>query len=352
MESAIPAHLQCPRTRDARASADYTPPNPAYVARFGTQVQRVVMAYVGAQYGDAAGAGVARSGIERLREHARGADAPDRHDTAFVIDEAGYGTLIWVGYWRDPAAAARWFATPALDAWWRSDARLRDACGWFREIASPGVERFETLFSVPGKQLGVACLADQVSDEIREHAYWGSMRDRLPVAQTDALRAAPVSPASAAAPSLGARVAVPGADNVALIRSGQDWSATAGEERRMYLEEVEPVLREGMDCLRDHGLSVGCLSNRYLTVVDDNFSPLEQSYGLSWWRSLEHMERWAESHPTHIAIFGTFMRMVQRMNLSIALYLYHEVSVLRARDQQLEYINCHPLTGLLRAGGG
>ena len=36
----------------------------------------------------------------------------------------------------------------------------------------------------------------------------------------------------------------------------------------MYTEDVEPVLRAGMDFLRDDGRAVGCYANRYMTVVD------------------------------------------------------------------------------------
>jgi hypothetical protein len=61
-----------------------------------------------------------------------------------------------------------------------------------------------------------------------------------------------------------------------LIRSGQDWSDTDGGERRMYLDEVEPVLRAGMDFLRDEGRTVGCYANRYLRVIDDRGDPLDR----------------------------------------------------------------------------
>ncbi|WP_267873812.1 phenylacetaldoxime dehydratase family protein [Hyphomicrobium album] len=59
-----------------------------------------------------------------------------------------------------------------------------------------------------------------------------------------------------------------------------------------------------------------------------------------------HLESWAESHHTHLRIFGTFMRLVEKLpNLK----LYHEVSVFDADAQHYEYINCHPNTGLMRA---
>lgn len=352
MESAIPSHLRCPRSRLARASADYTPPYPAWVARLDPAVKQVAMAYFGAQHrpGDDSAQATARAGIAWLRAAAGGADAPAHHDLAHYVDEAGYETLVWVAYWDDPAALARWLATPALDAWWNADERLAEGVGWFREIACPEAARFETLFSTPDRFEGVARLTTELSGEIQEHAYWGGMRDRIALSQTDAMRGG--GRPAATPPGPGRRVRVQPADNVALIRSGQEWTDTTGREREIYLAEVEPVLREGMGFLRDHGASVGCHANRYLTQLDEHFAPLQKSYGLSWWQSLEHMERWSESHPTHVAIFGTFMRMVQAMNFDLKLRLYHEVSVLRAEDQQFEYVGCHPRTGLLRVAAG
>ncbi|WP_455852891.1 phenylacetaldoxime dehydratase family protein [Pantoea endophytica] len=56
--------------------------------------------------------------------------------------------------------------------------------------------------------------------------------------------------------------------------------------------------------------------------------------------------------PTHVAIFGGFMRYVQELNFNIALRLWHEIVVVPATAQHFEYINCHANTGLLRQIGG
>ncbi len=343
MDSAIPDHLRCPRTREARASESYRPPNPAFCARLAPSVSQVVMAFHGAQYRCAEGRQVARQGLAKLRRTAQESARPPQDDMAFTVDEAGYETLVWASYWTDAEAYGQW--ERAVAGWWDSNERLQGSVGWFREIATPRAERFETLLSTPDRPEGVARLAASMSSEIREHGYWGSMRDRLPASQTDALRAG----AASEAPAWGQRVRLGGFDNLALIRSGQDWSDTEGDERRLYLQTIEPRLREGMDYLRDQGAAIGCLGNRYLVRVDADHNPVECSYGLSWWRDLEQMERWSESHPTHVEIFGAFMRMVQRLEFRLDLRLYHEVSVLRAEDQRYEYVNCHPGTGLLRA---
>ena len=91
------------------------------------------------------------------------------------------------------------------------------------------------------------------------------MRDRIPLSQTDPL--APTG--SPAVERDGGRVIVRPHGGICLIRSGQDWTDTDGTERAMYLNDVEPVLRAGMDFLRDSGREIDCYSNRYLTVLED-----------------------------------------------------------------------------------
>jgi aldoxime dehydratase len=75
----------------------------------------------------------------------------------------------------------------------------------------------------------------------------------------------------------------------------------------------------------------------------------EKSYGQSWWKSLAALERWAESHPTHVRIFGAAMKYLSTLGPSAKLRLYHEVTVAAADEQFFEYLNCHPRTGMLAA---
>jgi len=110
---------------------------------------------------------------------------------------------------------------------------------------------------------------------------------------------------------------------------------------------MEPILHRGMDFLHVQGRDIGCYANRYMPHIDSKGQKIDKSFGLSYWRSLANLEAWAKSHPTHVAIFGTFMRIVQEMQFQLKLRLYHEVSVLKPDEQEYEYINCHPQTGLL-----
>jgi len=216
-------------------------------------------------------------------------------------------------------------------------------------VLQPKIESFETLATSATRHEGVLRLCSHISGEVQEHAYWGSARDRIPSAQTDPLAPSGKVEFEVSGPVTARRIRVRSHGNVCVIRSGQDWSDSAGRERELYLQKMEPVLRRGMDFLRDGDPAVtGCYSCRYADVLDASARPLDKRFGLAWFRSLHDLERWSESHPTHLAIFNTFMEMVQELNGQLTTQFYHEVSVLAASEQRLEYLNCHPSTGLLR----
>jgi aldoxime dehydratase len=303
------------------------------------------MAYFGVQHAGDAAADVAASAaaeVATLSDRLGGADGAGSVDHARYVDERGHVTTVVIAYWTDPGSYARWTAgVPG----WTDPAHRRDGLGFFLELLTPSVDRFETLFSNDRLE-GVARLSGGLSGEVREHGYWGGARDRLPLSQTDAL-----DPAGAPGVRDDGVLRVTGQHNLCLIRSGQEWSETAGEERRMYTEDVEPVLRAGMDFLRDDGRAVGCYANRYMTVVDAEGRPLDKTFGMSWWHSLEELDTWAESHPTHVAIFRVAMKYLGTLGPAARLRLYHEVTVASADQQRFEYLDCHPETGMLRATG-
>ncbi|QIP09353.1 phenylacetaldoxime dehydratase family protein [Bradyrhizobium symbiodeficiens] len=340
MESAIPQHLETERSRHKRVPDDYQPPYPSFVARYKPAVSRVVMAYFGVQYRGTAPAAATEALLE-IAKRFSAESGPLHWDRARYVDQAGHETIVSVAYWDDTARFDAWFE-PERAAW---TGRQRDGVGTFIEVLRPVVARHETLFSSPDRTEGVAAIAAGMSAEVQEHAYWGGMRDRIPLSQTDAM-------APGGRPELirdGARLRVAAHDNLCLIRSGQDWSDTEASERKLYLDDVEPVLREGMDFLRDEGLAIGCYANRYMQVLQADGSVSEKSYGQSWWKSLAALERWAESHPTHVRIFGAAMKYLSTLGPSARLRLYHEVTVAAADEQFFEYRDCHPKTGMLAA---
>jgi aldoxime dehydratase len=252
MDSAIPTHLRCPRTRQPRASEDYQPPYPAWTARFNPAATHMPMGYFGIQYRGDAQAATARAAFHALCGHLERASGPRHHDLAHYIDEAGYDTLMLIAYWDDAPRFNAWLTSPVLAHWWDDPARIEEGIGYFREILIPRMTHLETLVSSQAQLEGVAVLGEALSNAIQEHGYWGGMRDRLPISQTDGLRGEG-APDVIGTPDFRRRVRVRPPNNLAFIRSGQDWSATESKERDLYLKEVEPILRNGMDFLRDHG---------------------------------------------------------------------------------------------------
>ncbi len=136
-------------------------------------------------------------------------------------------------------------------------------------------------------------------------------------------------------------------EKMCVIRSGQNWSFCDDEEKAYYLENVHPVLLEGMRFLRDNPVATNCYSLRFVDKKDHDWGAVEQSFSLGYATDIYAFENWAKSHPTHLAITGSFMKMVETFGEEMRLRLWHEVSVLPKDDCEFEYIGCHPKTGLL-----
>lgn len=344
MESAIDKHLKCPRTLSRRIHDEYEPPFAMWVARADADLQQVVMAYLGIQFKPDQKATAVKA-MQHIVKSFGLENGPLNHDITHHTDNQNYENYTVVGYWRDPAAYCQWARLAEVNDWWNSDDRLNDGIGYFREIVSPRAEQFETLYAFKEDLPGVGAVMDRISDDIQEHGYWGSARERFPVSQTDRMLANGELQILSGDPQKGGRVIVQGHDNITLIRSGQDWVNADEQERALYFNEMLPSLQDGMDFLRDEGQSVGCYSNRFVRNVDLDGNLLDIAYDIGYWRSLDKLERWAESHPTHLRIFTTFFKVVTGLQ---NLRLYHEVSVSDARHQIFEYINCHSQTGMMR----
>jgi aldoxime dehydratase len=324
---------------------DWKPPAPAWSASFALQTTPVVMGYFGTQL-DSTDRGQRVSSAQKFFASA---DAPDNVESATFADRSGCLNLISSAYWTDPASYHRWKQTSGFDNWWNDRSRLEDRRGHYREILTVPPNRFETIFSY-NCQVGVAKTGGcPVVGPIREHNYWGSMRDRIEVSAKDDL----LSPLGERLPRLGSaatvhrrlRVTVP--ENLAVIRSGQDWTDCAGTELAQYDDSVRPALLEGMTFLRDHPDDTGCCDMRFAEETGSDGSPLQKTFGLGYFLTLGHLEKWAATHPTHLAIFSKFLTMVREHGSDLKLRLWHEVSVLPAADQVFEYVNCHAGTGLL-----
>jgi len=156
-----------------------------------------------------------------------------------------------------------------------------------------------------------------------------------------------LAPAVGARETRGRRIRVDAPENVCLIRTAQEWTRCAPAERKTYLETVQPVLRAGAEFLRDHPHESGCISSRYVEELNGDGTLTDKTCVIAYWLSLDHLERWTVSHPTHQAIFASFYELLKKHDFNIDLALWHEVAVLPTGSLELEYVNCHERTGFL-----
>ncbi|CAH0036127.1 unnamed protein product [Clonostachys rhizophaga] len=193
------------------------------------------------------------------------------------------------------------------------------------------MDRFETILTDTAMREGASYMRDNVSGPVLEHGYWGSMRDRLPLARVDEL--------------VGEKAFLQARGPK---RPSTLTSRTLPKERDLYLNMMRPALQAGMDFLHDHGDEVGCYSNRFMDIVGPKGETgKDRSFGLGYFDDLASLEAWSKSHPTHVNIFAVFMKYAKEMNNELSLHLYHEVSVLESSQQLFEYVSCHANTGML-----
>ena len=232
-------------------------------------------------------------------ELTRGPDTPSHLERARIVNADDQAT-VFLGYWTDPESQRRWQQ--------RSQTLSRP--GVLQETAVIPADRWETLHSTPDMTPGVRnLLAVEITDV---HEYWGAARDRIPASAQDDLAAEP---------------GVPSPGNLCLIRSGQVWAYCGEVERKLYFTDVEPNLRAGIDFLATHP-ETGCISSRFLREQTIDGEDLESTSFLGWFRDLKSLEDWSKSHPTHLAIFNSFLSMVDELGQEIEIRLWHEVAAI------------------------
>jgi hypothetical protein len=93
----------------------------------------------------------------------------------------------------------------------------------------------------------------------------------------------------------------------------------------------------------------GCVNAGNTAEEDHNGRPADRSCTVAVFLSLAHLEAWARSHKTHLAIYGCFFQMLgAHADAPLDVAFWHEVSVPPAGSVRGEYVNCHPDSGLLR----
>ena len=319
--------------------SNWTPPAPAWQSVWQETDDPLITGYFGIQ-------GDEPISLEKWAKTAFFSEhAPLHLEQGKYIDQENITNHLFVAYWRN-SAYQQWWAKNA--AWWMNDKRLEEGVGYWREIIAMPFDHFETLHSTATPH-GIGTFADDIEGPIDEHGYPGGARDRIPLSETSDLKniKSVQIPLKAQQKAGGKRVTITPPENMCVIQSGQDWSNCSIEEKAFYLDNVHPTLLEGMRFLRDNPIDANCYALRFVDKKDSNWETKEQSFGLGYAPDIYAFENWAKSHPTHLAIFGDFMKMVSVFGEEMKLQLWHEVAVLPSEGSEFEYINCHANTGLL-----
>ena len=316
----------------------WEPPVPAFSADIAAG-SRAVALYIGIQRPTS-------QSLEALNAIVKSVDLPN-YDFASFTDRAGHKNYVCVTYFSSSADHVQWEDSSGFSAWWDDDVHLTADYGlWVERYAfEPG--QFETLISSPEGFEGVARQYDKSVGPIREHAYWGGMEDRIPNSAPGILDPALTDmPAVKTEDTLGKRLTVKGPKNLCVIRSGQDLTSVKSDELAEYNAEIEPHLSAGLEFLGKHS-ETGCFESRYMTHCDSQGQAIAKTFGMQVFLSVSHLQRWAQFHPTHLAIFNSFQTMAMQREGQFDLRLWHEVAVMDENDSFAQYINCDPMTGLL-----
>jgi len=338
-----------PRRVPAQRPAGFEPRAPRWSAAYESPMTAMTSDYIAVQTenrDDPATAAFLRL-VESSADEAS-AHAPASSELLHTTDADGTWNTVFVGYWTDPTAHARWFAQSPLGTWFRGIDPVAAAFGAWREVIEVPLERLETVYSSPTREFGLAACAGISLDPITSNGYFGAARDRMPISAIDSLDAPVEYPRRAGSTSSrGRRLRAELGLNVCAIRSGQYWKGATGEQLEDYESRLEPYLMRGMAYLASNQETTGTLSLRILrSGTGGEERPTRETSVLGYFRSLDDLESWASGHPTHHAIHQHAIEKNRQYGDDRTVTTWHEVFVL-PESGIFEYVNCAPSTGVL-----
>ncbi|MFG1462563.1 phenylacetaldoxime dehydratase family protein [Xanthobacter sp. DSM 24535] len=339
-------HVTYPRIVPERRPPGHEPAAPRFSLRWSEPVSLLVSDYFALQ-GEGLDWAEQADFFTRLRA-AFEVDGPCEHEIMRTTDETGAVNAILVAYWLDATAHARWSAASPFMTWFRDPARRAGPRGLWRETIRVPYDRHETIYSAPNYPIGLARTPGATLQPITMNGYFGAARDRMPVSAIDPLDSpyGEGMPTRRTPASLGRRLRVTSSHNMIAIRSGQYWEGAGNEQTADYHDNLQPKLMRGMGHLVDNPVETGTLSLRVMTNLDPEGTPRKETSVHGYFISLEHLERWAKSHETHLDIYRHAIAMNRLHKEKREVVTWHEVFAL-LEGAHMEYVNCHPGTGLL-----
>ena len=334
---------QAQQTNRVRSRPEsFQPPYDAHTTIFPAEWREYVMGQFAVQIAPGAdGAETERALDGALAQ----SPAPLHVERVDTTDAQGCLNKVRMAYWRNAGDYAEWRANPAVTEFLQHT--LEGPVGLWREVIVAPADNVDPTGGAARHLWGVGRHLKQVWE--RYHAYYGSMRDRMPNGRVPEIEGQDITlqPRDNVA-SEGRRLTVDLPHNLCFIRNVSGWRNCPPEVKRTFIDELLPVYERGARYLCDNPVEVSCISARLCDVVDDDPPTEIDSETLAWFTSLTALEAWTHRHPTHAAIFRKAQEIGMRFGFDAKMDLGHEVVVVPHGGVDTEYNNCHPETGFLR----
>ncbi len=322
--------------------ATYEPPYDAHTSIFPAGWTDYVMGMFAVQTGSGVDGAMLASGLDDVLGHA---PMPLHVERVRETDADGAVNDIRIAYWQTGDEYRAWIAAPAVAAFFAQP--LAGGAGLWREALVAPADNVDPSGFAQRHVWGVGRHIKQVWEKY--HAYYGSMRDRIPNGHSAAIEGddSPLVERTGVE-SRGRRLRVDAPHNICLIRGVFGWRNADPAQRGIFIDEMLPVYERGAYHLRDYPQETLCISARVSREIDTDPPTGIDAETIAWFTSLKSLEEWTHHHETHAAIFRKSHEIGMRFDFKLTLDFGHEVVVVPAGGLDAEYNNCHPRTGLLR----
>lgn len=347
------------RTYPLRKPKNHRLPIPRWHLALATTVTHVFTTYIGVQSRsyDEATTQTRTQFSSAIKNWLMSDSGPAASESFTMIGGAeGPDSSVWVCYWLDRAKYHQSFEDfPLAKLFSGLGETGRSSIGVWRESFTTAIPRLETNYSGLDYLPGLARLPGAGTTEHNLSAYWGAARDRIPDSAHDLFpKSAYAKPIAGVPKGLGQHLVGTNPHNLAHIRSGQFWENSGQQEADAYEEKLEPTLHKGLQYLWENPKETEAMSVRYLRnepedADSSNGRPRKESCGAAFFRSLDKLEEWAKTHPSHLAIYRGALSHYKEFGDHRRLRTWHEVSILEEGNAVFEYINCTPETGVIRS---
>jgi heme-degrading monooxygenase HmoA len=313
-------------------------------------VTHVVFAQFGVQ---ANGQGHGEDFIKEMRALFSAADGPIRVERCHGFNTAGIHEDILMTYWTHKEDYERWYASAAFTSWW-SELPNEGPLGYWRENMTPDVDHVGFIgFGLEADRL-VGCTHAMGAVPSQKWGYWGNYRDRFAASKHDRLES-PLGtelPEPVVRDTRGRRVKIIAPHNLCFVREGQESTyITTATERELWDVQLKPALDKWIEYLMQNPRLSGAAVTRNTIEQDLETGEDKEKYTeLSYLLTLRHLERASRTQPSHVALYNTYMGMLDELaesGVPTALMTWVEQHILEEGCLDAEYINCHPNSGLL-----